>query len=66
MRTAETISAAWSVYSVVNVAVAIVILFVLMQVRANVRRYYNIREECCHGCEDCCCAWWCWRAVLAL
>jgi len=60
MRTAETISAFYSMVSMVNIAVACVVLFVLMQVRANVRRHYNIPEECCHGCEDCCCAWWCW------
>lgn len=60
VTTVEQASTAYSVYSLVNFVVAAVVCFVLMQVRANVRRYYNIPEQCCHGCEDCCCAWWCW------
>jgi len=61
---AESASAYSGVVGAINVGVQLAVLFVLMQVRGNVRRYYNIPEETCHGCEDCCCAWWCWPCVM--
>jgi Cys-rich protein (TIGR01571 family) len=33
--------------------------------RAHVRRTYNIPETSCHGCEDCCCAYWCGCCTVA-
>lgn len=40
--------------------VVCVYLFVLvLRTRYHIRQTYNIPEQCCGGCEDCCCAYWC-------
>jgi Cys-rich protein (TIGR01571 family) len=35
------------------------ILLATCRVRRNVREQYEIPEDVCAGCEDCCCAFWC-------
>jgi len=34
------------------------ILFVMIRTRAHIRSRYGIPEQCCSGCEDCCCSFW--------
>jgi PLAC8 family len=34
------------------------LLALLIRARAHVRQRYDIPEQCCVGCEDCCCAFW--------
>ena len=37
-----------------------VYFFVLVvRTRYHIRQTYRIPEQCCAGCEDCCCAYWC-------
>jgi Cys-rich protein (TIGR01571 family) len=37
-----------------------IFFFILvMIIRQKVRELYGIQPQCCGGCEDCCCAWWC-------
>lgn len=38
---------------------AIFILVILMRTRAHIREKYQIPEENCQGCEDCCCSIFC-------
>lgn len=33
--------------------------------RKHIRNKYNIPEQSCHGCEDCCCAYWCSCCTVA-
>ena len=32
---------------------------VVCKTRRHIRNRYGIPEQSCHGCEDCCCAYWC-------
>jgi len=34
-------------------------IYALCRTRQNVRARYQIPEECCAGCEDLCCSFWC-------
>jgi Cys-rich protein (TIGR01571 family) len=42
----------------VEFAFFLYMLIVLIRTRAYVRQRYNIPEQNCAGCEDCCCAFW--------
>jgi len=45
----------------------IVIFFICLtaKTRRRIRDRYDIRETQCHGCEDCCCAYWCGCCTIA-
>ena len=45
----------------------IVIFFICLtaKTRKRIRDRYDIRESTCHGCEDCCCAYWCGCCTIA-
>jgi Cys-rich protein (TIGR01571 family) len=43
----------------IQIAFLIFILIVTMRARGFIRRKYNIPEQSCPGCEDCCCSFWC-------
>jgi Cys-rich protein (TIGR01571 family) len=34
-------------------------LIILVTIRKRIRKHYNIKETTCKGCEDVCCALWC-------
>lgn len=38
---------------------SIFILIIMMRTRAHIRQKYQIPEQSCQGCEDCCCSFWC-------
>jgi Cys-rich protein (TIGR01571 family) len=40
-------------------------VYALCRTRQNVRARFQIPEENCKGCEDCCCAFWCGCCVAA-
>jgi Cys-rich protein (TIGR01571 family) len=42
-----------------NVAFAILLRVIIARARCRIRSRYGIPERTCHGCEDCCCAFWC-------
>jgi len=46
-------------YNIILFAFFLLTLIVLCQLRQKVRAKYNIPTQCCGGCEDCCCAYWC-------
>ena len=35
------------------------LLVLLVRTRYHIRETYEIPEQCCIGCEDCCCVYWC-------
>lgn len=43
----------------IEMAYAIYLLIATCRTRQVVRNHYDIPEENCKGCEDCCCAFWC-------
>jgi len=47
-----------------KVQFALVFLFT-WRVRKHIRAVYRIPEKLCSGCEDICCAFWCWCPVLS-
>mmetsp|Transcript_14732 Transcript_14732/g.21782 ORF Transcript_14732/g.21782 Transcript_14732/m.21782 type:complete len:269 (-) Transcript_14732:260-1066(-) len=53
------------VNNVLNLSFGLYTLIVLTKLRAAVRERYSIQEECCAGCEDCCCAFWCGCCTVA-
>ena len=56
------------VLSVVNLIllVALVLFLVLIfKTRRHIREKYQIPEQQCHGCEDCCCTYWCTCCTVA-
>jgi Cys-rich protein (TIGR01571 family) len=42
----------------VEIAFSVYLLVVLIRTRSFVRQRYSIPEQCCSGCEDCCCSFW--------
>jgi Cys-rich protein (TIGR01571 family) len=40
-------------------AYGLFVLVMLIRTRSHIRAKYQIPEENCKGCEDCCCAFWC-------
>lgn len=49
--------------SIVRIAFFIFIVVLTMKARTYIRNKYNIPEQKCNGCEDCCCAFWCGPCV---
>jgi Cys-rich protein (TIGR01571 family) len=47
-----------AVRSLVRFAFFVYILVVMIRTRAHIRNRYNIPEQTCSGCEDCCCSFW--------
>ena len=45
--------------SILNLAFGIFYVVIMARARCRVRSRYGIPERTCHGCEDCCCAFWC-------
>jgi Cys-rich protein (TIGR01571 family) len=43
----------------INIAYAILLIYLIARTRYRIRSRYGIPEQNCHGCEDCCCAYWC-------
>ena len=37
----------------------------ICKTRKHIREKYNIPEQQCNGCEDCCCSWWCSCCTVA-
>lgn len=35
------------------------VLFIMIRARGYIRSKYQIPEQSCQGCEDCCCSFWC-------
>ena len=55
-----------------NVLIRVLILaYVVFKVtlicktRRHIRETYSIPEQQCHGCEDCCCSYWCSCCTIA-
>lgn len=44
---------------------AIGIIILVCKTRRRIRDRYNIPEQSCRGCEDCCCAYWCTCCTVA-
>jgi len=42
-----------------TLAYGLVILFATIRARSHIRAKYDIPEQCCTGCEDFCCGFWC-------
>lgn len=42
-----------------GIAIGLYLFLLVLRTRTYIRSRYRIREECCIGCEDCCCAWFC-------
>ena len=64
----DDISTADIVLSVVNLILLVVDLFFLVLIcktRRHIRNKYQIPEQQCHGCEDCCCTYWCTCCTVA-
>jgi Cys-rich protein (TIGR01571 family) len=47
----------WGVY--------IFILVLMCKTRRHIRDKFQIPEQQCHGCEDCCCVYWCHCCTVA-
>ena len=45
--------------------VFILFLVLLCKTRRHIREKYQIPEQQCHGCEDCCCTYWCSCCTVA-
>lgn len=50
---------------VIDGAFTLFILILVCKTRMHIRKRYNIAEKYCHGCEDCCCAYWCTCCTVA-
>jgi len=46
-------------YNLFSFAYGVFVLITMMRVRKFVREKYQIPEQRCIGCEDCCCSFWC-------
>jgi Cys-rich protein (TIGR01571 family) len=44
---------------ILNIAFFILLVIIMALARCRIRSRYGIPERTCHGCEDCCCAFWC-------
>ncbi|KAL3816488.1 hypothetical protein ACHAXA_005844 [Cyclostephanos tholiformis] len=45
--------------SLLNFSFAVLLVVIMARARCRIRSRYGIPERTCHGCEDCCCAFWC-------
>jgi Cys-rich protein (TIGR01571 family) len=45
--------------NLVVMAFSILFLVITCNTRRHIREKYQIPEQQCHGCEDCCCTYWC-------
>jgi Cys-rich protein (TIGR01571 family) len=52
-------------YLVFQLCFLIFLVVLVCKTRKHIRGKYNIREQSCQGCEDCCCAFWCSCCTLA-
>jgi Cys-rich protein (TIGR01571 family) len=48
-----------AIHNGLSLLYSIFLLVVLVRTRSNIRARYQIPEQSCHGCEDCCCSFWC-------
>jgi Cys-rich protein (TIGR01571 family) len=60
----ETNDPGWVVFlsimrSLTEVAFVLYVLILTIRTRQYIRQKYTIPETRCHGCEDCCCSFWC-------
>ena len=55
----------WSICRIAIIAFAILRVILICKTRQHIRSKYNIPEQQCHGCEDCCCAHWCSCCTVA-
>ena len=61
----DGVSQSSPVVFILDVTVFVAAVFILAKVRAAVRSRDNIPEVHCSGCEDCCCAFWCFVSETA-
>ena len=52
-------------YNLVGLLFGLYTLIVMMKLRSYIRSRYRIPETTCHGCEDCCCVFWCGCCTVA-
>jgi Cys-rich protein (TIGR01571 family) len=45
--------------NVLVLAFSLFFLIITCRTRRHIREKYQIPEQQCHGCEDCCCTYWC-------
>jgi Cys-rich protein (TIGR01571 family) len=51
--------------SIINIAYAIFAIYLIAITRYRIRSRYGIPEQNCRGCEDCCCALWCYCCTVS-
>jgi Cys-rich protein (TIGR01571 family) len=52
-------------FNLINIVISLFYLVLLCRTRRHIREKYQIPEQQCHGCEDCCCSYWCSCCTLA-
>jgi len=48
-----------NVVNIITIVFGLYTLIVMIRLRMAIRTKYNIPEDCCIGCEDCCCIFFC-------
>ena len=64
----ELSEGAASIIFILNLLVGAIFIFFLVllcKTRRHIRERYQIPEQQCHGCEDCCCTYWCSCCTVA-
>ena len=51
--------------SLLGMAISIFFFIITCKTRRHIREKYQIPEQQCHGCEDCCCTYWCSCCTVA-
>lgn len=49
----------------VVISFGVFLIYIITKTRGHIRMKYRIPEAGCHGCEDCCCAFWCTCCTVA-
>jgi Cys-rich protein (TIGR01571 family) len=53
------------IFNVLLLAIFAFYLLIMCKTRRYIREKYQIPEQQCHGCEDCCCVYWCSCCTVA-
>ena len=56
------------VHNITRILILAYVVFkvtLICKTRRHIRERYNIPEQQCHGCEDCCCSYWCSCCTIA-
>jgi Cys-rich protein (TIGR01571 family) len=53
------------IFSSLVMALSILFFVLVCKTRRHIREKYQIPEQQCHGCEDCCCTYWCSCCTIA-